>query len=71
MQGNQYRFEVVRDLATMLGKLKPGESISILVTRHKEGNGTLFDWNSTNGTTCGCSETSRAMQDAYNEPVKR
>lgn len=71
MQSNQYRFEVVRDLATMLGKLKPGENIAISVTRHGDESADLFDWTSSNGTTSGCSETSIAMQDAYNEPVMR
>ena len=71
MQENQYRFEVVRDLATMLGKLKPGENIAITVTRHVGNNTDLFSWNTSNGTTYGCSETSRAMRDAYNKPVER
>lgn len=72
MQSNQYQFEVVRDIATMLGKLKPGESIAISVTRHGlDVNGSLFDWETSKGETCGMSETANAIQAACNKPITR
>jgi len=63
MTVNQYTFEVVRDLATVIERLKPGESVAISVQRH--ANGTMLNWESSQGEPCGWSETSTAMEKAY------
>lgn len=65
MQGNQYWFEVIRDLATMISRVEPGDSIDISVKRSGGPNNDLLSWGSSSGTTCGCSEAARRMSDAY------
>ena len=62
-QINQCGFEIVRDVATLIKRLKPGEDVLITISRQE--NGQYFDWQSTNGTPCGWSETAVAMEKAY------
>ena len=63
MQGNQYTFEVVRDVATLIDRLAPGDMLTIAVRRDKQS--ALLEWDSNAGTVCGWSETSNAMEKAY------
>ena len=63
MSPNQYAFEVVRDVATLIERLQPGESVAISIKR-KEGS-VMFNWESSKGEPCGWPETSSAMEKAY------
>ena len=71
MSGNQYHFEIVRDIVEIIGKLKEGDSVAISITRHKEDNTSLFDWHSSRGDNYGSSEVSRALRKTYSDITGR
>lgn len=67
MQNNQSPFEALRDILSLILSLDPGESVAISVQRHQGAGGKDFmvDWQSSNGTPCGASETANALRKAY------
>ncbi len=64
---NQYTFEVVRDIATILLSMKQGDTVTIRAHCH----GTMFYWHSTRGEPCGPGEASKAMREAYQSVFDR
>ncbi len=64
MSGNQTQFEVVRDIAFLEGKMKEGDTLVVTI---KKTSACLYEWNSNMGDPYGCSETSSAMQKAFDE----
>lgn len=63
MSQSQYKFEVVRDVATVLGQMYPGES-AVITVRAKTGG--LYDWDTSwFNEPCGPSEAAQAMGLAY------
>ncbi len=72
MNQNQYTFEVVRDIATLLVNLKPGEGICITARRHPEDtNSDCIDWESSKGEPYGMSERAHALSQAYYRKIVR
>ena len=63
IQKNQYLFEIVRDLTTVLERLQDGETVEIFVEHQKDSP--MLDWSSSRGSPCGWSETATAMRSAY------
>ena len=70
---NQCKWELARDIATILNALDRGDSVTIEIDRHLIGNTDLFNaeiishQGSLLSFPCGLADTAIAMEKAYNE----
>jgi hypothetical protein len=62
MSDNQYVFEIIRDVGYLIQDTKANETVWFYVTNDDGG---FFTARSSKGMPCGLSETSRAIEKAY------
>lgn len=72
MSDNQYVFEIIRDIGYLIQDIEARETVWFHVTND---DGNFYTARSSKGMPCGLSETSRAIEEAYqvtrNVPDKR
>ena len=69
MMGNQAKFEVIRDLITVLSSLKDGESVAISVL--KQQGSSFYSWETSKGESHRSSELARALRETYEEFISK